>query len=77
MLDFGVQEKWPTKLVERKWEQILFAPNETVRPNNAHLPTLDRSLIMPSAAGPFETPSVQSIGEDSLATDGGLHLGYE
>ena len=77
MLDFGVQEKWPTKMVERKWEQFLFGSNDTVRSSNARLPALDRSLLMPSASSPFETPSVQSIGEDSLATDGGLHLGYE
>ena len=77
MLDFGVQEKWPTKMVERKWEQVLFGPNDPARSSNAHLPVLDRSMVMPSASSPFETPTVQSIREDSLVADGGLHLGYE
>jgi hypothetical protein len=68
MLDFGVHDKWPAKMVEKKWEQI---HPESAKGNVSF-------SGMPLLSEPSYPRTTISPGPESrLMADGGLLLGSD
>lgn len=72
MLDFGIQDKWPTKLVEKKWEQLQAEREDESAPSSSA-----------NLATPFQNLGFEAVrshsgrSESSMPHGEGLHMGYD
>ena len=78
MLDFGIQDKWPSKMVEKKWEQLQDDQHRIpTLPHSNSMPTHTRNLGLNTPQSAFDSLPTTMPDQRAILAAGGLHFGYD
>ena len=78
MLDFGVQDKWPAKMVEKKWEQLEDDQHRIpVLSHSSSMPTHTRDPGLSTPRSTFDSLPTTMPDQRTILAAGGLHFGYD